>query len=73
MRYLRQQILSFYKSRFQIEFLFRGAKQFTGLTHCQVRDEQKLDFHFNLSLAAINLVNVEKGLDPTAPPALTIL
>lgn len=61
-----QQILSFYQSRFQIEFLFRDAKQFTGLTHCQARDEQKLDFHFNLSLAAINLVNLQKVLDPNA-------
>ncbi|MEM9150942.1 MAG: transposase, partial [Cyanobacteria bacterium P01_F01_bin.3] len=39
-----------YKARFQIEFIFRDAKQFTGLTDCQARDQQKLDFHFNASL-----------------------
>ena len=33
------EILTFYQLRFQIEFLFRDAKQFTGLTHCQARDE----------------------------------
>jgi hypothetical protein len=61
-----QQILSYYQLRFQIEFLFRDAKQFTGLTHCQARDEDKLDFHFNLSLAALNVINVQKSLDDKA-------
>jgi hypothetical protein len=32
------EILCFYKSRFQIEFIFRDAKQFTGLSDCQARD-----------------------------------
>jgi len=45
--------------RFKIEFIFRDAKQFTGLTHCQARDEDKLDFHFNMSLAALNLYQYE--------------
>jgi DDE superfamily endonuclease len=49
------EILCFYKSRFQIEFIFRDAKQFTGLTDCQARDLTKLDFHFNSSLMALNL------------------
>ncbi len=44
-----------YRPRFQIEFLFRDAKQFTGLTHCQARDEKALDFAFNLSLSAVNV------------------
>ena len=39
-------IYKFYKGRFQIEFLFRDAKQYTGLTHCQARSEKKLHFHF---------------------------
>ena len=38
------EILTFYQLRFQIEFLFRDAKQFTGLTHCQARDEAKFPF-----------------------------
>ena len=48
-------IVNIYRSRFQIEFLFRDAKQFTGLTHCQARDTQAMDFAFNLSLSAINV------------------
>ena len=30
-----------------------------GLNHCQARSEQKLDFHFNMSLAAINLFQLQ--------------
>ena len=48
-------VIDIYRSRFQIEFLFRDAKQFTGLYHCQARDKRALDFAFNLSLAAINV------------------
>lgn len=44
-----------YRARFQIEFIFREAKQFTGLSDCQARDKRKLDFHFNASLTALNL------------------
>jgi hypothetical protein len=43
------------KARFQIEFVFRDSKQFTGLADCQARDSTKLDFHFNTSLTALNL------------------
>ncbi len=48
-----------YRARFQIEFIFRDAKQFTGLTDCQARDAQKLDFHFNAALTALNLAKWE--------------
>ena len=48
-------IYVFYKSRFQIEFLFRDAKQFVGLTHCQARNENKLHFHFNASLSTVSI------------------
>jgi len=51
--------VSYYQSRFQIEFLYRDAKQFTGLTHCQARSENKLDFHFNASLIAVNLAKYD--------------
>ena len=47
--------------RFQIEFLFRDAKQFTGLEDCQARDLTKLEFHFNACLTALNLAKVEKN------------
>jgi hypothetical protein len=39
-----------YKARFQIEFLFRDSKQFTGLIDCQARSKAMLNFLFNASL-----------------------
>jgi IS4 transposase len=57
-------IIDYYRFRFQIEFLFRDAKQFTGLNHCQSRSKEKLNFHFNLSLAAINMANLKMKLNP---------
>ena len=48
-----------YPLRFQIEFIFRDAKQFTGLQDCQARDVAKLDFHLHASLTALNLARVE--------------
>jgi DDE superfamily endonuclease len=48
-------LLDLYAARFQIEFLFRDSKQFTGLLDCQAR-AAALDFHFNASLATLNLV-----------------
>lgn len=50
-----EKIVQYYRSRFQIEFLYRDAKQFTGLNSCQARSQNKLDFHFNASLTAVNL------------------
>jgi len=52
-------IFDFYKARFQIEFIFRDAKQFTGLADCQARDLTKLDFHFNACLMALNLAKFD--------------
>lgn len=45
----------YYKTRFQSEFLFRDAKQHTGLEHCQSRQAEALDFHFNAALTAVSL------------------
>ena len=52
-------IYKYYKARFQIEFIFRDAKQFTGLNDCQARCKESLDFHFNASLTALNLAKLE--------------
>jgi hypothetical protein len=49
----------YYKARFQVEFLFRDAKQFTGLNDCQARSKAKLDFHFNASLSAVTFAKLE--------------
>lgn len=54
-----EKILDYYSARFQIEFLFRDAKQHTGFEDCQSRDKRALDFHFNACLTAINIAKVE--------------
>ncbi len=51
-------IFRFYKARFQIEFLFRDAKQFAGFSDCQARDKEALHFHFNASVALVNLARI---------------
>jgi hypothetical protein len=64
-------IYRYYKARFQIEFIFRDAKQFTGLCDCQARRQESLDFHFNASLTALNLAKVDAyfsfDYDPDTP------
>ena len=54
-----QRLYRYYKARFQIEFLFRDAKQFAGLSDCQARAKAKLDFHFNASLSAVTFAKLE--------------
>lgn len=51
-------IVKYYKARFQEEFLFRDAKQFTGLLDCQARSSNKMEFHWNCSLTAVNIAKV---------------
>ncbi len=45
----------YYGLRFQVEFLIRDAKQFTGLQDCMARDEQKLHTHFNIALTVVSV------------------
>lgn len=44
-----------YAARFQIEFIFQDARQFTGIADCQARSPQALDSHVNASLTALSL------------------
>lgn len=53
-----KKIYEYYKIRFQIEFLFRDAKQFTGLNHCQARSKEKIYFHINTSLTAVSVAKI---------------
>jgi len=68
-------IYRYYKARFQIEFIFRDAKQFAGLSDCQARRQESLDFHFNASLTALNLAKVDAyfsfDYDPDTPFSMT--
>ncbi|MGY4877858.1 hypothetical protein ACLUEY_08200 [Vreelandella aquamarina] len=52
-------LVACYKARFQIEFLFRDAKQFLGLNDCQPHKKKALHFHFNASMTALNLLKLE--------------
>lgn len=49
------EIFLIYHSRFQIEFLFRDAKQNTGLEDWQSTDSDRLSFGYNASLSAVNV------------------
>lgn len=56
-------VLIYYKTRFQIEFLYRDAKQFTGLEQCQSRKKECLHFHFNASLTTVSLAKAVHHLN----------
>ena len=51
-------VIDIYHTRFQMEFGFRDAKQATGLEHSQARSINKLDFHFNTALTAVNIAKM---------------
>ena len=53
-----EKIVRYYRLRYQIELVIRDAKQHTGLTHCQARSQEKLDFHLNMSVASVNLLRL---------------
>lgn len=60
------EVLAYYRTRFQIEFCYRDAKGYTGLMHCQARNKWKLDFAFNASFASLNVAKVtmkEMGME----------
>ena len=57
------QIIAYYKARFQIEFLFRDGKQFTGLMDCQARSKEAIHTHINASLTALNLLKLQDRRD----------
>lgn len=48
-------IYRFYSARFQIEFVFRDARQFTGMNDSQARSPEALDTQVNASLTTLNL------------------
>ncbi|WP_410336190.1 hypothetical protein [Longimonas sp.] len=52
------EVVRYYHPRYQIEFVIRDAKQPTGITHCQARSQEKLDFHLNMPVATVNLLRL---------------
>ena len=69
-----RQIIAWYKARFQIEFVFRDSKQFTGLMDCQARCKQAIHTHLNASLTALNLIKLEdrRHKDTDRPTVISI-
>lgn len=59
---LAQAILDLYHVRFQIEFCFRDAKQFSGLLDSQSRQQEAIHFHWNMAFLAVNLTRAEQRL-----------
>jgi hypothetical protein len=53
------EIVRYYRSRFQIEFLFRDARQYTGLGDCQSPKKEALEFHFDASMTALNFLKFQ--------------
>lgn len=68
------EVLKYYKARFQMEYNFRDGKQHTGLMNCQARSKEKLEFHFNASLTAINIGKciARHGLEKEQSTAISI-
>ena len=52
-------IIEYYRLRFQIEFMFRDAKQHLGLGDCMARSSEQINNHINTSFTALNLLKLE--------------
>lgn len=65
-------IEQYYHLRFQIEFLFRDARQYTGLDSCQSVKQKSLHTHVNASLTALNIAKLDLLADNNFDPALPI-
>lgn len=55
-----QEIIRLYRLRFQIEFVFRDAKQFTGFGEDQVRSKEGQAMHHGMALLATLVVRLEE-------------
>ena len=54
-----EKILYYYSARFQIEFLFRDAKQHLRSEKYQSRNKKALDYHFNAVIACLNQIKAD--------------
>jgi hypothetical protein len=65
-------ITKYYRLRFQIEFVFRDARQHTGLNHCQSIKEKSLETHVNASLTALTIAKLDLLIKNNFDAALPI-
>lgn len=49
------EVVCYYRLRYQLEFVIHDAKQHIGLCQCQSRDQDRLGYHLNASVAAVNV------------------
>jgi putative transposase len=61
-----EQIRALYSARFQLEFVFRDAKQYAALTTGQLRSRQGLENHWNASFFSISLARAALVLEEAA-------
>lgn len=62
------EVVRIYKARFQCEFLYRDAKQHTGLSQAQCRSKEKLHYHLNASLTAVSVAKATHYLNQENSP-----
>lgn len=67
-------IVRYYRARFQMEYIFRDAKQSVGLDNCQARSEEKIYNHVNYAMTAINIAKgiIRQGIDKEQPCSCSI-
>lgn|GEM_PF-455785 len=53
------EVVAFYKSRFEIELIFRDQKQFLGGQDAQVRAQPALEAHWNMVMLMLNVARLE--------------
>ena len=53
------EVVALYRSRFEIEYVFRDGKQFLGLQDVQMRTRQAIESHWNMALLVMNLARLE--------------
>ncbi|WP_164473524.1 transposase [Deinococcus psychrotolerans] len=61
-------IIALYRARFSMEFPFRDAKQFAGLSGCQSRQVEALHSHWNMALMAVSATRLSQLKHQRASP-----
>ena len=60
------EIRALYSARFQLEFVFRDAKQHAALTTCQLRSKKGLENHWNAAFLTVSLARAQQLLHSAA-------
>jgi Transposase DDE domain len=63
-----EEVVKAYRARFEMEFVFRDGKSFSGLMDSQSRQKDAIEFHWNAALMVVNLVRAAQLQRHGAPP-----